>query len=151
MPAFEVQDSAFEARVRGSFARQRVMQAIGASLTRVTPGEVEIVLPFRQDLTQQHGFLHAGIVSTIADSACGYAAYSLMPADAAVLTVEYKVNFLSPAQGDRMIARARVTKPGRTVSVCTCDVFAVKNGKERIVATMLGTVMTVRERESLVG
>lgn len=151
MPAFEVQDSAFEARVRGSYARQRVMQAIGASLTRVTPGEVEIVLPFRQDLTQQHGFLHAGIVSTIADSACGYAAYSLMPADAAVLTVEYKVNFLSPAQGDRMIARARVTKPGRTVTVCTCDVFAMKNGQERIVATMLATIMTVREREGLVG
>jgi uncharacterized protein (TIGR00369 family) len=151
MPPFEAQDPAFEARVRGSFARQRVMQAIGASLTRVLPGEVEIVLPFRQDLTQQHGFLHAGIVSTIADSACGYAAFSLMPADAAVLTVEFKVNFLSPAQGDRMIARARVTKPGRTVTVCTCEVFAVKNGQERIVATMLGTVMTVRERESLVG
>ena len=151
MPAFEAQDSAFEARVRGSFARQRVMQTIGASLTRVSPGEVEIVLPFREDLTQQHGFLHAGIVSTIADSACGYAAYSLMPADAAVLTVEYKVNFLSPAQGDRMIARARVTKPGRTVSVCTCDVFAVTNAKERIVATMLGTIMAVRDRESLVG
>ena len=151
MPAFEAQDSAFEARVRGSFARQRVMQAIGASLTRVSPGEVEIVLPFREDLTQQHGFLHAGIVSTIADSACGYAAYSLMPADAAVLTVEYKVNFLSPAQGERMIARARVTKPGRTVSVCTCDVFAVTNAKERIVATMLGTIMAVRDRESLMG
>jgi uncharacterized protein (TIGR00369 family) len=151
MPAFEAQDSAFEARVRESFARQRVMQALGASLTRVSPGEVEIVLPFRQDLTQQHGFLHAGIVSTVADSACGYAAYSLMPADAAVLTVEYKVNFLSPAQGDRMIARARVTRPGRTVSVCTCDVFAVKDGKERIVATMLGTIMTVRGREALLG
>jgi uncharacterized protein (TIGR00369 family) len=127
------------------------MQTIGASLTRVSPGEVEIVLPFREDLTQQHGFLHAGIVSTIADSACGYAAYSLMPADSAVLTVEYKVNFLSPAQGDRMIARARVTKPGRTVTVCTCEVFAVKNGTERIVATMLGTIMAVRGRESLVG
>ena len=151
MGGFDAQDSAFEARVRGSFARQRVMQAIGASLTRVSPGEVEIVLPFREDLTQQHGFLHAGIVSTIADSACGYAAYSLMPADAAVLTVEYKVNFLSPAQGDRMIARARVTQPGRTVTVCTCEVFAVKNAKERIVATMLGTIITVRDRESLVG
>jgi uncharacterized protein (TIGR00369 family) len=151
MPAFEAKDSVFEARVRGSFARQRVMQAIGASLSRVVPGEVEIVLPFREDLTQQHGFLHAGIVSTIADSACGYAAYSLMPADAAVLTVEYKVNFLSPAQGDRMIARARVTKAGRTVTVCTCDVVSVEDGQERIVATMLGTIMTVRGRESLVG
>src|SRR3990172_742885 len=140
MPAFESRDPEFEKRVRGSFARQRVMQTIGASMTRVSPGEVEIALPFREDLTQQHVFLHAGIVSTIADSACGYAAYSLMPADAAVLTVEYKVNFLSPAQGERMIARARVIKPGRTVSVCTCDVFAVTNAKERIVATMLGTI-----------
>ena len=109
------------------------------------------MLPFREDLTQQHGFLHAGIVSTIADSACGYAAYSLMPAEAAVLTVEYKVNFLSPAQGERMVARARVITPGRTVTVCTCDVFAVRNGTERIVATMLGTIMAVRDREGLRG
>ncbi len=151
MPAFESRDPEFEKRVRGSFARQRVMQTIGASMTRVSPGEVEIALPFREDLTQQHGFLHAGIVSTIADSACGYAAYSLMPADAAVLTVEYKVNFLSPAQGDRMIARARVTKHGRTVTVSTCDVFAVTDGRERIIATMLGTLMTVRERDGLRG
>jgi uncharacterized protein (TIGR00369 family) len=151
MPAFESRDPEFEKRVRGSFARQRVMQTIGASMTRVSPGEVEIALPFREDLTQQHGFLHAGIVSTIADSACGYAAYSLMPADAAVLTVEYKVNFLSPAQGDRMIARARVTKHGRTVTVSTCDVFAVTDGRERIIATMLGTLMTVRERQGLTG
>src|SRR3990172_2393721 len=151
MPAFESRDPEFEKRVRESFARQRVMQTIGASMTRVSPGEVEIALPFREDLTQQHGFLHAGIVSTIADSACGYAAYSLMPADAAVLTVEYKVNFLSPAQGDRMIARARVIKPGRTVTVCTCNVFAVTDGRERIIATMLGTLMTVRERDGLRG
>jgi len=151
VPAFEPQDPEYEKRVRESFGRQQVMQAIGASLTRILPGTVEIVLPFRGDLTQQHGFLHAGIISTIADSACGYAAYSLMPADAAVLTIEYKVNFLSPAQGDRMVARARVTKPGRTVSVCTCDVFAVTNGRERIIATMLGTLMTVREREGLRG
>ena len=151
MPAFEPQDPELEKRVRESFGRQRVMQTIGASMCRVSPGEVEIVLPFREDLTQQHGFLHAGIVSTIADSACGYAAYSLMPADAAVLTVEYKVNFLSPAQGDRMIARARVTKHGRTVTVSTCDVFAVTDGRERIIATMVGTLMTVREREGLRG
>jgi uncharacterized protein (TIGR00369 family) len=151
MPAFEPQDPGFERRVRASFARQRVMQTIGASMTRVSPGEVEITLPFREDLTQQHGFLHAGIVSTLADSACGYAAYSLMPADAAVLTVEYKVNFLSPAQGDRMVARARVTKHGRTVTVSTCDVFAVTDRRERIIATMLGTFMTVRERQGLTG
>jgi uncharacterized protein (TIGR00369 family) len=151
MPAFESPDPGFEKRIRGSFARQRVMQTIGATMTRVSPGEVEIALPFREDLTQQHGFLHAGVVSIIADSACGYAAYSLMPADAAVLTVEYKVNFLSPAQGDRVVARARVTKHGRTVTVSTCDVFAVTGGREQIVATMLGTLMTIRERPGLTG
>jgi uncharacterized protein (TIGR00369 family) len=151
MPAFEPRDPEFEKRVRASFARQQVMRTLGASMTRVSPGEVEIALPFREDLTQQHGFLHAGIVSTIADSACGYAAYSLMPADAAVLTVEYKVNFLSPARGDRMIARARVTKPGRTVTVSACDVYAVQDGKEHVIATMLGTLMSVREREGLRG
>ncbi len=151
MAAFEPQDSEFETRVRASFARQQVMHTIGASMTRVSPGEVEIALAFREDLTQQHGFLHAGIVSIIADSACGYAAYSLMPADAAVLTVEYKVNFLSPARGDLMIARARVTKPGRTVTVSMCDVLAVQNGEEKIIATMLGTLMSVLERDGLRG
>lgn len=151
MAAFEPQDPEFETRVRASFARQQVMHTIGASMTRVSPGEVEIALAFREDLTQQHGFLHAGIVSTIADSACGYAAYSLMPADAAVLTVEYKVNFLSQARGDLMIARARVTKPGRTVTVSACDVLAVQNGEEKIIATMLGTLMSVRESEGLRG
>jgi uncharacterized protein (TIGR00369 family) len=151
MPAFEPQDPEFEKRVRASFARQRVMQAIGASLTRVSPGEVEIALPFREEFTQQHGFLHAGVITIIADSACGYAAYSLMPADAAVLTVEYKVNFVSPAIGDRMIARARVTKAGRTVTVCASDVSAVSDGGEKLVATMLATLMTVRERAGLTG
>jgi uncharacterized protein (TIGR00369 family) len=151
MPAFESPDPELEKRIRGSFARQRVMQTIGATMTRVSPGEVEIAMPFREDLTQQHGILHAGVVSIIADSACGYAAYSLMPADAAVLTVEYKVNFLSPAQGDRVVARARVTKHGRTVTVSTCDVFAVTGGREQIVATMLGTLMTIRERPGLTG
>lgn len=140
-----------EARVRGSFNRQKVMRIIGATLARVAAGEVEITLPFRDDLTQQHCFIHAGIVSTIADSACGYAAYTLMPADAAVLTIEYKVNLVSPAVGERLIARARVFKAGRTVTVCTCDVFALQEGEEKIVATMLNTVMTVRDRPGLTG
>jgi uncharacterized protein (TIGR00369 family) len=149
MPTFEPQAADFEARVRASFARQQVMSIIGASLTKVGPGEVEIQLPFRDDLTQHHGYLHAGIVTSIVDTACGFAAMTLMPGDATVLTIEYKVNFVSPATGDRMIARGRVTKPGRTVTVCAGDVFALNDGKEKLVATMLATMMAVRERPEL--
>lgn len=149
MPTFEPQDPNFEVRVRESFARQKVMKTIGASLTKVSPGEVEIELPFRKDLTQQHDFIHGGIVATIVDTACGYAALTLMPVDSAVLTIEYKVNFVSPATGKRMIARAHVTKPGRTVTVCAGDVFAISDGKEKLVATMLATIMTLRGREGL--
>ena len=151
MPTFEPQYPDFEARVRASFARQKIMTAIGASLTKIAPGEIEIELPFREELTQQHGFLHGGIVATIVDSACGYAALTLMPVDSAVLTIEYKVNFVSPATGKRLIARGRVTKPGRTVTVCAGDVFALSDGKEKLVATMLATMMTLRERADLQG
>ncbi len=146
MPAFEPSDPRFESRVRASFARQKLMTTIGACLTRVAPGEIVIELPFRDDLTQQHGFVHAGIVTTIADSACGYAALSLMAPEAAVLTVEYKVNLLAPARGERMVARGRVLKPGRTLTVCWADVAARERGAERPVATMLATLMAIRER-----
>ncbi|HEU5343285.1 MAG TPA: PaaI family thioesterase [Ktedonobacterales bacterium] len=146
MTAFEAQDPDFERRVRESFARQRVMETMGATLLRVTPGEVEIALPFRAELTQQHGFLHAGVVTTIVDSACGYAALSLMPPGAGVLTIEFKLNLMAPAAGERMIARGRVTKPGRTINVCAGDVFAEQNGREKLVATMLATVMTIHNR-----
>src|SRR5882724_3925195 len=112
-------DPDFEARVRDSFARQRVMATLGARIIRVAAGEVDLELPFREDLTQQHGFLHAGIVTTLVDSACGYAALSLMDRESAVLSVEYKVNLLAPAVGDRMRAVGRVIKPGRTLLVCT--------------------------------
>src|SRR5690349_16221509 len=122
---FTPQDPDFEARVRRSFAAQRVMETIGARLARVAPGEVDIELSFRDDLTQQNGFLHAGIVSTILDSACGYAAFTLMPADAQVLSIEFKVNLLAPAVGERVVARARVVRAGRTISVCTADAFAL--------------------------
>ena len=149
MPTFEPQDPNFEARIRASFARQKIMKTIGARLTKVAPGEVEIELPFRADLTQQHGFLHAGIVTSIVDTACGYAAMTFMPGDATVLTVEYKVNFVSPAMGKLMIARGHVTKPGRTVTVCAGDVFALSDGKEKLVVTMLGTMMTLHDREEL--
>jgi len=151
MSRLEPQNPGFESRVRGSFARQKVMGTIGASLTKVSPGEVEIEIPFRDDLTQHHGYLHAGVVTTIVDSACGYAALTLMPVDATVLTVEYKVNFLSPATGERMIARGRVTKAGRTVTVCAGDVFAFSDGMEKLIATMLATMMAVRERAESAG
>ncbi len=139
-------DPAFAARVRASFARQTLMTTIGATLVCIQPGTVEIAMPFRADLTQQHGFLHAGIITAIVDNSCGYAALSLMPSDTGVLTVEYKVNFMAPAAGERFIARGRVTKPGRTLTVCAGDVFAERDGAERLIATMLATMMAVRDR-----
>jgi uncharacterized protein (TIGR00369 family) len=141
--------ASIEKRVKDSFARQTMMVTIGASITRVEDGEVTIELPFRSDLTQQHGFLHAGVVSMIVDTACGYAALTRMPASAAVLTVEYKVNFLSPAEGEKLIARGRVIKPGRTLMVCLGEVHSKKDGEEKLVATMLAT-MIAREATGLV-
>jgi uncharacterized protein (TIGR00369 family) len=147
MPNFDPADPEFEARVRGSFARQLVMQTIGARLKRVAPGEVDIELPFRRDLTQQHGYLHAGVVTTVVDSACGYAALSLTPPGAEVLSVEFKINLLAPASGELFDARARVLRAGRNVTVCAGDVFAVEAAREKLVATMLATMMTVRGRD----
>jgi uncharacterized protein (TIGR00369 family) len=142
-------DDGFERRVRASFARQRVMETIGATLTRVDAGAVEVALPHRDDLTQQHGFIHAGIVATILDSACGYAAFSLMSSDVAVLTVEYKINLLRPAKGDCLVARGRVVRSGKTLTVCAGDVVAQTGGTENVVATMLATIMAVRQRDDL--
>lgn len=144
MPNFDPADTDFEARVRQSFARQLVMRTIGATLLSVAPGEVTIELPFREDLTQQHGYLHAGIVTTVVDSACGYAAMSLMPPGAEVLSVEFKINLLSPAKGESLVARAGVKRAGRNITVCAGDAFAVSEGREKLVATMLATMMTVR-------
>jgi uncharacterized protein (TIGR00369 family) len=139
-------DSEIEKRVRLSFARQTMMKTIGARMTKVSPGEVVIELTFREDLTQQHGFVHAGVITAIVDSACGYAALSLMPPDSGVLTVEYKANFLSPAKGSTFIATGRVLKPGRTLTVCAGDVVAVEDGKEKLVANMLATMMRLPEK-----
>jgi uncharacterized protein (TIGR00369 family) len=145
----DAKDPAFESRVRASFAKQRAMATIGATIVRVAPGEIDLELPFREDLTQQHGFLHAGIVATLADSACGYAALSLMPAGAGVLSVEYKLNLLAPAVGQRMIARATVLRAGRTVTVCRGDVFAVSDGGEKLIAAMQATMMAVVDRSGV--
>jgi uncharacterized protein (TIGR00369 family) len=148
---FKATDPAYENRVRESFARQTVMSTIGANMTIVTPGFVEIELPFRSDLSQQNGFIHAGIITTICDSACGYAAFTLMPLGTAVLTVEFKVNLLSPAKGDVIIARGRVTRPGKTLTVCAGDVFARSGDDEKVIATMLATMMCLRDRTDLIG
>lgn len=127
------------------------MSTLGAELVRVAPGEVDIRLPFRADLTQQHGFLHAGVVTSIADSACGYAAFSLMAADAGVLSVEYKINLLAPARGDALVARGRVVRAGRTITVCQAEVSAVTGEDERQVALMTATMMTIQNRPDVRG
>jgi uncharacterized protein (TIGR00369 family) len=135
----------FAEEIKQSFAKQTIMQLIGAELSRVEPGIVEIALPYRADLAQQHGYLHAGIVATIADSACGYAAYSLMPANSEVLSVEFKVNLLRPAEGELFRALAEVVKSGKTLTVIRADVFGVaQNGENVLVATMLGTMICLK-------
>jgi uncharacterized protein (TIGR00369 family) len=131
-----------------SFAQQPIMNLIGARLTLVEPGVVEITLPYRADLAQQHGYLHAGVVTTIADTASGYAAYSLMPAGSEVLSVEFKVNLLRPARGESFVTRAEVIKAGRTLTVVRADVFAGTGDADReLVATMQGTMMCVKNRD----
>jgi uncharacterized protein (TIGR00369 family) len=132
-----------ESRVREDFNRQQLMKTIGAELLTVLPGEVHLQLAFRPDLTQQHGFLHAGIITSIIDTACGYAAFSLLPAGTGVLTVEYKVNFLSPASGERFVAIGKVRRAGRTLTVCCGDVIGYADGQEKLIATMLATMTAV--------
>lgn len=143
MAAFKPADDNFEQRVRASFDRQTIMTLIGAALSRVEPGLVEIELPHRPDLCQQHGFFHAGVTSTIGDSAGGYAAFTLFPADASVLTTEFKINLLAPAAGERLRALGRVIKPGRTLTICDVEVFALADGKEKLCAKLLQTLMTM--------
>jgi uncharacterized protein (TIGR00369 family) len=134
---------AFEQKVRESFGRQALMATIGAQLVSVAPGTVEISLPFDQRLTQQDGFIHAGVITSILDSACGYAALSVAAEKAEVLSVEFKVNLLSPAVGESFVARAQVKRAGRTLTVCTADAFALNQGKEKLVATMVATIMNM--------
>lgn len=148
MKKIQATNPAFADEIRASFAKQTIMGLIGGELTRVEPGAVEITLPYRTDLTQQDGYVHAGIVTTIADSACGYAAYSLMPPDSDVLAVEFKVNLLRPAKGEMFRATAEVIKPGKTLTVVRADVVAVSGAEKYVlVATMLGTMMRL-PRES---
>lgn len=148
--SFQAQDANFDDRVRASFARQRAMQTLGIEIVRLAPGEIDLALAYDAAYTQQHDFIHAGILSTAMDSACGYAAFSLMPPDAAVLTVEFKINLLAPAAGERFLFQGRVIKPGRTLTICDAQAFAVTdNGAERLIATMTGTLMAVYERQGI--
>jgi uncharacterized protein (TIGR00369 family) len=139
MQEFQPQNPNFEEIVRESFGKQKVMSLIGARLSRLEPGRCEIELPFRLDLTQQHGYMHAGIVTTVLDSACGYAAFSLMPKGSSVLSVEFKLNLLAPAKGEILLAHAEVKRPGRALTVCTADALA--DGK--VCATMLATMIRI--------
>jgi uncharacterized protein (TIGR00369 family) len=144
-----IRDPAYEARIRASFARQRFMSTLGARLERIEPGEVEIALPFRDDLTQQHGFLHAGVVTSIVDSACGYAALSVMEPGAGVVSVEFKVNLLAPAVGTDFRAIGRVVKSGRTLIVCSGELHAIQDERDTLVALMQGTMMAVTGRAGM--
>ena len=140
---FNPRDPQFADRVTRSFNEQAVMQTLNATLSRVEPGEVQIEIPYQQALTQQDGFLHAGISSTIMDSACGYAAFTLMPVEARVLTIEFKINLLAPASGETFRAVGRVRKPGRSVFVAEGELVASRGGEDKLVATMAGTLMAV--------
>ena len=134
-------DPNYAARVRASFDKQKLMSTLGATLESVSAGAVTIRLPFREDLTQQHGFIHAGAIASVADSACGYAALSLMPAEAGVLSIEFKINMLSPAKGDALIARGEVIRAGRKIMVCRADVVSITGAEEKLVAAMQGTMI----------
>jgi len=136
-------DPGYDERVRTSFARQGAMRLLGARLLALSPGFCAIELPYREDLTQQHGYIHAGIVSAIADSAGGYAGFTLFPGDASVLTVEYKLNLLAPAEGERLVAEGRVIKPGRTLAVTRGEVYAEAGGRRTLCALMQQTLIVL--------
>jgi uncharacterized protein (TIGR00369 family) len=140
---FKPKDAGFKARVAQSFAEQTIMRTIGATLLEVMPGRVEIELPYDHGLTQQDGFIHAGISSTILDSACGYAAFSLMPAEARVLTIEFKINLLAPAAGERFRALGTVRKPGRNIFAAEGELYAEGDGDSALIATMSATLMAL--------
>jgi uncharacterized protein (TIGR00369 family) len=139
----------YEKRIRASFARQGLMGTLGATLGNISPGLVEIELRPDPSISQQHGFVHAGAVAAIADSAAGYAALSLMPPDRGVLSAEFKINLLAPAAGTRIVARGQVVKAGRTLTVARAEVFARANGQEKLIALLTGTMMSVEGREGI--
>jgi uncharacterized protein (TIGR00369 family) len=140
-PPPQPRDPGFEAKVRDSFARQGIMAHLGARLEKVEPGLVEISLPYRPELSQQHGYFHAGVVATIADSCAGYAAFSLMPADSSVLSIEFKVNLIAPAHGRLLVARGHVVRSGRTITVCQMEAEVEKDGVRTVCMVGQATLM----------
>jgi uncharacterized protein (TIGR00369 family) len=143
MSIFTLRNPNFEARIRDSFARQTFLETVGATLGMIEPGRVEIEASFDANITQQHGFIHGGVVGAIADSAAGYAAYSLMDAKDSVLTVEYKLNLLAPAKGERILARAEVMRPGRMLTIVRSDVSAFEGEDETLCATAVVTLIRI--------
>lgn len=148
MPSFHAQNPRFESEIRESFSSQSFMMSIGAELSRITAGSVEILLPIRSDLLQHHGYLHGAVIAAIVDTACGYSALSLMPPESTVLTVEYKVNFMAPAEGDRIVARGQVVRPGRSLTVCSGEAVTTSHGQEKTVAALMATMARVTGRPS---
>ena len=147
---FSPQDPDFDRRVRASFARQQVMATLGIEISRLSPGEIELTMPYAAAHTQQHGFVHAGIIATALDSACGYAAFSLMTANAEVLTVEFKISLLAPARGHRFVFQAQVVKPGKTLTFCQARALAKDgNAEPRLVASMAATLMAIYDRPGI--
>ena len=147
METFLPSDPDFESRVRASFAQQEMLTSLGAQIGLVRAGEVHLTAPYDARFTQQDGFLHAGIVTTLMDSACGYAAYSLMPVGSHVLTVEFKVNLLSPARGDGFRAEGHVIKTGRTLTICEGKLFSIEKEKETLCAIMQATMICIQEKD----
>lgn len=141
----------FDERIRQSFARQGAMHTLGAELTHISQGVVEIELPFDLKLTQQHGILHAGVISAALDSACSYAAYTLIEPEASILTIEFKVNLMSPGRGDRFLFRSEITKPGSTIIVADGRGYAISDGPAKLIASMTSTMMVIRGREGITG
>ncbi len=146
---FEPRDPNYVSKVRSSFDRQQVMRSLGIEIAHLEPGKIELTMPYDPKFSQQHGFLHAGILTTALDSACGYAAFSLMDPEAAILTVEFKTNLLAPADGAHFRFCADVLKPGRTLTICEAKGFANKDGKEKLVASMTGTLMAIGNQKGI--
>jgi uncharacterized protein (TIGR00369 family) len=146
-PRFEPKNPHYRAVAAATFDRQPAMQSLGISITRLEPGEVDLAMPYSAAWTQQNGFVHAGIVTAGLDTACGIAAFTLMPAGCDVLTVEFKTNLLAPARGEHFVFRAHVVKPGRTLTVCEAQAFAAQDGGENLIATMTGTLMALPRRD----
>ena len=145
MSTITPKDPDFEERIRASFSNQGLLKTFGAEIKHLAPGKAELVMPYNEKLTQQDGFLHAGAITSLVDSACGYAAYTLMPTGSRVLSVEFKVNLLSPADGDHFMAQGKVIKPGRTITVCEGKFYSYKNGEKKLSAVMQATMICIQE------